>query len=626
MRQKTHADSSHAPVDAQKNSDITLAEIEAKLTGEISTHSHALTKANVGLDNVDNTSDADKPISTVQQTALDGKQDTLGYTPEDTANKGVANGYAELDATGKVPSAQLPSFVDDVIESADFASLPATGESGKIYVTLDDNKSFRWGGSVYVEIASSLALGETETTAYRGDYGKIAYEHSQADHAPADAEANAVDSVAGKTGVVTLNTDDITEGTTNKYSPWKKSGGDIEYLNGNVQIGDVKQTVTPVRSDYEYNTNLGYEHVGFRFQPLRDGYLTELAGYDSYGENGTIYLFDFSDGSVITSTSITFGLGWVTQSITPVRLYSNKVYVISKFIPDHLGNNSHYGVSFPIESEHINIIRGHYGSTSAMPQSSSTHTYGLVDFTYETIEGNLSVAAKLLLPNIVENITDNILHINTSTGEISSGVAPIVVKPDWDAEAGSDAEILNKPDLLNVDDTAYGLSWDSDTNAPSKNAVYNKIESLTASDVGAEAAFTKNTAFNKDFGTASGTICQGNDSRLSDPRTPTEGSVSPSKLDDEFKTVVALGASVNIDWSTGQVFTKALTSDPVYTFSNLHIGVKFIETTGDYSPTFPSGFVYAGGTRSSSGTTLYQIICTDTSVPKGYYSIIKEQA
>jgi hypothetical protein len=104
------------------------------------------------------------------QNALDAKQAI--------SEKGSADGYAELDATGKVPASQLPAYVDDVIEVADFASLPATGESGKIYITLDDNKTFRWGGSVYVEISASLALGETSSTAYRGDRGKIGYDHS----------------------------------------------------------------------------------------------------------------------------------------------------------------------------------------------------------------------------------------------------------------------------------------------------------------------------------------------------------------------------------------------------------------------------------------------------------------
>jgi len=88
------------------------------------------------------------------------------------SEKGANNGVATLDATGKVPSSQLPSFVDDVIEAANFAALPATGEGGKIYVILDNNKTYRWGGSAYVEISASIALGETEGTAYEGSKGK----------------------------------------------------------------------------------------------------------------------------------------------------------------------------------------------------------------------------------------------------------------------------------------------------------------------------------------------------------------------------------------------------------------------------------------------------------------------
>ena len=93
---------------------------------------------------------------------------------------GAANGVAELDSGGKVPAAQLPSYVDDVLEYADLASFPPTGEAGKIYVALDTLKTYRWGGSSYAEISESLALGETSTTAYRGDRGKAAYDHSQA--------------------------------------------------------------------------------------------------------------------------------------------------------------------------------------------------------------------------------------------------------------------------------------------------------------------------------------------------------------------------------------------------------------------------------------------------------------
>lgn len=95
---------------------------------------------------------------------------------------GIPNGIAELDTQGFVVNTQLPSYVDDVLEFANFASLPSIGESGKIYITIDDNLTYRWSGSVYATISSTIALGETSTTAYRGDRGKIAYDHSQLTH------------------------------------------------------------------------------------------------------------------------------------------------------------------------------------------------------------------------------------------------------------------------------------------------------------------------------------------------------------------------------------------------------------------------------------------------------------
>lgn len=73
---------------------------------------------------------------------------------------------------GKVPASQLPSFVDDVLEYDTYNSFPETGETGKIYVSTDDNKTYRWSGTQYVGIGSSLALGETSSTAYAGDKGK----------------------------------------------------------------------------------------------------------------------------------------------------------------------------------------------------------------------------------------------------------------------------------------------------------------------------------------------------------------------------------------------------------------------------------------------------------------------
>lgn len=116
-------------------------------------------------------------------------------TKLNTSLKGAASGLAELDSSGKVPSSQLPSYVDDVLEYNKLASFPSTGETGKIYVAIDTNKTYRWSGSAYTEISPSLALGETSSTAYRGDRGKIAYDHSQTTHAPSNAQANIIETI-----------------------------------------------------------------------------------------------------------------------------------------------------------------------------------------------------------------------------------------------------------------------------------------------------------------------------------------------------------------------------------------------------------------------------------------------
>ena len=113
-------------------------------------------------------------LSTTDWNTFNGKQNVLGYTPINSNLLGVVNGVATLDSNGLVPSTQLPSYVDDVLEYANLTTFPATGVTGKIYVALDTNKTYRWSGTVYVYITSG-----------------------------------AVDSVAGKTGIISLVKADV---------------------------------------------------------------------------------------------------------------------------------------------------------------------------------------------------------------------------------------------------------------------------------------------------------------------------------------------------------------------------------------------------------------------------------
>lgn len=185
------------------------------------------TKAEVGLGNVDNTADSAKSVKyatsagsagAVAWANVSGKPTTfapsahnhndLYYTEAEVdgklsgkANSSHKHGAGDITSvnasaiTGVIAAANLPSFVDDVLEgyygsdgifyknydtSTKKYSDAYTGETGKIYVNLNDNKTYRWSGSKYVVVSETIALGETASTAYRGDRGAVAYNHAAA--------------------------------------------------------------------------------------------------------------------------------------------------------------------------------------------------------------------------------------------------------------------------------------------------------------------------------------------------------------------------------------------------------------------------------------------------------------
>ena len=151
--------------------------IESSVSAHIgnTANPHKVTKAQIGLANVENKSSTQIRSELTKENVTNA----LGYTPIDESRIGAANGVASLDASGRIPASQIPGGFDNIEEYDNLAAFPTTGEEGKIYVAKDTNLTYRWTGSQYVEISPSLALGETATTAYRGDRGKVAYDHSQ---------------------------------------------------------------------------------------------------------------------------------------------------------------------------------------------------------------------------------------------------------------------------------------------------------------------------------------------------------------------------------------------------------------------------------------------------------------
>lgn len=192
----------------------------------------------------------------------DGNEISSTYVKVDTLGK--ANGVATLDKDGLVPSSQLPSYVDDVLEYANMAAFPKTGETGKIYVDLSTNKTYRWSGTTYTEISPSLALGETASTAYAGDKGKAVRDDLDAHVADTANPHNVTKSQVGLSNVTNdKQIKGLSSGTTENHVITFGADGytvkDSGYTIGKSVPSDAKFTDTTYEFSDSYNasTNKG---------------------------------------------------------------------------------------------------------------------------------------------------------------------------------------------------------------------------------------------------------------------------------------------------------------------------------------------------------------------------------
>lgn len=391
-------------------------------TGEIN-----ISPANIGLGNVDNTSDANKPISTATQTALDGKQNVLTFDNAPAANsenpvkssgvysalagkistsaKGAAGGVAELDANGKVPSSQLPSYVDNVVEYPTLSDFPATGESGKIYIALDTNLTYRWGGSDYAEISPSIALGTTDSTAYRGDWG-----------------------AADRAAIGTL-----TDLQTTAKSDLVSAVNEVKTALGNVQGTLTFDNVPTASSENPVKSGGIYTALAGKQDTLTID-SAPTSGSENPVESGGVYtaLLGKQDTLIFDSTP-------TQNSIKPVT--SGGIY---SALADKVDAEPNKGLSSnDYTTAEKNKLGGIESGAEVNVQSDWNQTVTTADDFIKNKPENLVQDASYVH-------TDN----NYTTGEktkldgIAAG-AQVNVKPDWNATSGSAAEILNKPTIPN---------------------------------------------------------------------------------------------------------------------------------------------------------------------------------
>ena len=352
-------------------------------------------------------------LSSTDWNTFNNKQDALGFTPENTANKGAINGYASLDGAGKVPSTQLPSYVDDVVEVVNFAALPATGETGKIYITLDTNFVYRWSGSVYVKISEPNAVwgSITGTLSNQTDL-------QNALNAKQDTLTNPV------TGTGTTNTlPKFTGASAIGNSNITDTGslitlGSNSLVSGNISVG---ATTFSARSSVGLTRNISGDPSSYGIintGQIQSG-VTSLAAYNVTSASTQAASFTLNTLSHYYAEQGTIGAGSAVNTQNGFQVHSSLIGATNNYgfrggIPAGTGRwnlymdgtaNNHMAGSLGIGTTNLSGVNLHLGKNiSGATQSIGAYITGDVQ-TDATVSGwgfatNLGVASSALVPDL----------------------------------------------------------------------------------------------------------------------------------------------------------------------------------------------------------------------------------
>lgn len=234
--------------------------------------------------------------------------------------KGSAGGVAVLDSSGKVPASQLPGFVDDVLDSyvrpgaalysAAWLSLEKNGaaltpEDGKLYIVKEGeyaNHQYRWTGSQYGEIASSLALGEVTGTAYDGGKGKalrdeLTAEAKRIDDNEADIAALRTDVDTGETYIGAAEPDN------NRYKTWIDTTEELFFSKSILKSGDYIVLTEEQDAD-------GTPIIKISVKPPYKRHNLKITFGEKYDESDTVTISTTLVTSVISTRATFVGMTW----------------------------------------------------------------------------------------------------------------------------------------------------------------------------------------------------------------------------------------------------------------------------------------------------------------------------
>ena len=361
------------------------------------------------------------------------------------SDAGSPGGAVILNSQGLIDSNFLPSYVDDVLEYDSLQAFPLTGESGKIYIAKDTNKTYRWSGSGYAEISSSLALGETSTTAYRGDRGKAAYDHA--------TDAEKID-ISKSLALYKISS--TSEGHIKTLEPVTKA--DITALGIPSEDNDTKYGLSILGNTISIVENGGASYIEI---PEGHKYGLSISGHTvSLVENGTTTSVTVPD----EDTDTKYGLSISGRTVSLVENGSDQSIVLPE-----ASAGTKYGLS--ISGHTISLVEGGTTQSVTVPDEDTDTKYGLSisGRTVSLVENGSDQS--IVLPEASAGTKYGLSISGHTVSLVEGGTTQSVTVPDEDTDTkygllisghtitlveGETNKTVTVPD--NDTDTKYGLS------------------------------------------------------------------------------------------------------------------------------------------------------------------------
>jgi len=350
---------------------------------------------------------------------------------EKIANKNQANGYAGLDGTGKVGAAQLPSYVDDVAEYANFASFPGTGETGKIYIAQDTGDVYRWSGSTYIQINDAVTSADQATRLATAR--NIALTGPITGSASFDGTADA--SISTTLDLSRKSTSDLSEGTNKYYTDTK-----VQTVIDTNTAGFITSSSTSELTNKTGNISQWTNDVGYITSETDSQTLSFLNPDLTISNGNTVDLSALTTTSLpfssITSTPTTLSGYGITDGVTASSsdIFTNKSGNISQWTNDvgYLTSETD-SQTLSFSNPNLSISNGNtvdLSSLSSNPFDQTLNTTDNVTFNEVTgaeFIGNLR-GANLMKAQAGEALTKgDVVYISGVSGNV-----PIVSKADAD--------------------------------------------------------------------------------------------------------------------------------------------------------------------------------------------------